>query len=113
MTKINTDRDRLIGDRVRAARTLRGLSQEKLGEACGVTFQQIQKYERGTNRVSGSRFIDIALALDVTVEWFFADFVQGSEKPDLVAELVRENRQMKRKLTSLEIMLKTNHENPA
>lgn len=59
--------DIAIGGRIRAARTRAGVSQERLGEACDVTFQQVQKYEKGTNRVSGSRLIRIAQALRVTV----------------------------------------------
>ncbi|PCI31217.1 transcriptional regulator [Candidatus Kaiserbacteria bacterium] len=62
-----------VGKRVRARRTLMGLSQEKLGEAIGLTFQQIQKYERGTNRMGSSRLFDIAAVLGVTVQYFFDD----------------------------------------
>jgi transcriptional regulator with XRE-family HTH domain len=57
--------DREIGARLRLARKARGLSQSELGQAVGVTFQQVQKYERGTNRVSSSALILIARALDV------------------------------------------------
>ena len=49
-----------VGSRVRQRRTLLGLSQEKLGEALGLTFQQVQKYERGANRIGASRLFDIA-----------------------------------------------------
>lgn len=59
--------DVAIGGRIRAARTRAGVSQERLGEACDVTSQQVQKYEKGTNRVSGSRLIRIAQALRVSV----------------------------------------------
>ncbi|GAA3678227.1 MULTISPECIES: helix-turn-helix domain-containing protein [Acetobacter] len=65
--------DAHVGKRIRLRRTLLGLSQEKLGEALGVTFQQIQKYERGTNRVGASRLYDIATALDVPISFFFDD----------------------------------------
>ena len=54
-----------IGNRIRAARMRAGLSQEKLGEALGITFQQVQKYEKGVNRCSGSRLIAMADALSV------------------------------------------------
>lgn len=54
-----------IGSRIRAARMRAGMSQEKLSEALGVTFQQIQKYEKGVNRCSGSRLIAMAAALNV------------------------------------------------
>ena len=52
--------DRLVGNNVRMLRTLRGISQSSLGEQVGVTFQQIQKYEKGVNRVSASMLFDIA-----------------------------------------------------
>jgi transcriptional regulator with XRE-family HTH domain len=52
-------------------RTLLGLSQEKLGEALGLTFQQVQKYERGANRVGSSRLFEISRILDVPVSFFF------------------------------------------
>lgn len=67
--------DAHVGKRIRLRRTLLGLSQEKLGEALGVTFQQIQKYERGTNRVGASRLYDIATALDVPISFFFDDMI--------------------------------------
>jgi transcriptional regulator with XRE-family HTH domain len=50
-----------------------GLSQEKLGEAIGLTFQQVQKYERGSNRISASRLYDLSRVLDVPIEFFFDD----------------------------------------
>ncbi len=54
-------------------RNLLGMSQEKLGRAIGLTFQQIQKYERGVNRVGASRLFHLGLALDVPVSFFYAD----------------------------------------
>jgi transcriptional regulator with XRE-family HTH domain len=60
-----------VGSRVRLRRTLLGLSQEKLGEAIGLTFQQVQKYERGANRISASRLFDLSGVLDVPVSFFF------------------------------------------
>ena len=62
-----------IGRRIRLQRVNKGMSQSDLGVACGVTFQQIQKYEKGTNRVGGSRLKQIADALDVTPAHFFAN----------------------------------------
>lgn len=62
-----------VGQRVRLRRTLLGLSQEKLGEAIGITFQQVQKYERGTNRISASRLHSMAIVLDVPISYFFDD----------------------------------------
>jgi transcriptional regulator with XRE-family HTH domain len=63
--------DRHVGSRIRFRRTLVSMSQEKLGEHLGITFQQIQKYEKGTNRVSASRLQEIARILDVPVTFFF------------------------------------------
>jgi len=62
-----------VGARVRLRRTLLGMSQEKLGEALGLTFQQVQKYERGANRVGASRLFDLSRVMDVPVSFFFDD----------------------------------------
>ncbi|CAO3428841.1 helix-turn-helix domain-containing protein [Azospirillum argentinense] len=62
-----------VGARVRLRRTLLGLSQEKLGEMISLTFQQVQKYERGANRISASRLYMLSHALDVPVSFFFDD----------------------------------------
>lgn len=63
--------DRHVGSRVKARRQVLGISQEKLGGALGVTFQQIQKYEKGTNRISASRLQQIGATLGVPVGYFF------------------------------------------
>lgn len=62
-----------VGIRLRLRRTLLGLTQQQLGDAIGVTFQQVQKYERGTNRISASRLFDMACVLSVPVSFFFED----------------------------------------
>lgn|SRR3990167_4807482 len=62
-----------VGSRVRLRRTLLGLSQEKLGDAVGLTFQQIQKYERGANRIGASRLFQLSRILDVPISFFFDD----------------------------------------
>ncbi len=62
-----------VGSRVRLRRTLLGMSQEKLGQAIGLTFQQVQKYERGANRIGASRLFDLSRVLDVPVSFFFDD----------------------------------------
>ena len=79
-----------VGSRVRLRRTLLGLSQEKLGEAIGLTFQQVQKYERGANRIGASRLYDLGRVLDVPVSFFFDDLDPGSTKaqPALAAASV-------------------------
>ena len=60
-----------VGGRVRLRRTLLGMSQEKLGEAIGLTFQQVQKYERGANRIGASRLWDLSRVLDCPMSYFF------------------------------------------
>jgi len=62
-----------VGSRIRLRRTLLGMSQERLGEALGLTFQQVQKYERGVNRVSASRLFDLGRVLDVPISFFYDD----------------------------------------
>jgi transcriptional regulator with XRE-family HTH domain len=62
-----------VGSRVRLQRMLLGMSQEKLGERLGLTFQQIQKYEKGINRIGASRLFDLAQVLGVSVQFFYDD----------------------------------------
>ncbi|WP_374545143.1 helix-turn-helix domain-containing protein [Rhodoblastus sp.] len=71
MTKVPNPIDRHVGARVRMRRMLIGMSQEKLGEALGLTFQQIQKYEKGANRISASRLQQISEALNTPLAYFF------------------------------------------
>ncbi|MCB1428792.1 MAG: helix-turn-helix transcriptional regulator [Nitratireductor sp.] len=70
-----------VGSRVRLRRTMLGMSQEKLGEHLGITFQQIQKYEKGANRVGASRLQEIARVLNTPVSFFFEDSPGGSNSP--------------------------------
>ncbi len=63
--------DKHVGSRVRMRRMMLGMSQEKLGDALGLTFQQVQKYEKGTNRVGASRLQQISHILQVPVSFFF------------------------------------------
>jgi transcriptional regulator with XRE-family HTH domain len=63
--------DEHVGARVRMRRTMLGMSQEKLGEALGITFQQVQKYEKGTNRISASRLHHLSHLLQVSMPFFF------------------------------------------
>ena len=65
--------DAHVGSRVRLRRMLIGMSQEKLGELLGLTFQQVQKYEKGANRIGASRLFDISQILAVPVSYFFDD----------------------------------------
>ncbi len=62
-----------VGARLRRRRTLLGMNQTKLGDAIGVTFQQVQKYESGANRISASRLFDLSRMFEVPVEYFFDD----------------------------------------
>ena len=71
LKKVPNPIDRHVGSRVRMRRMLAGVSQERLGEALGLTFQQVQKYEKGTNRISASRLQQIAKMLGVPVAFFF------------------------------------------
>lgn len=70
--------DKHVGSRVRMRRMMIGMSQEKLGEKLGITFQQIQKYEKGTNRVGASRLQQIATSLSVPPSFFF----EGAPVPE-------------------------------
>jgi transcriptional regulator with XRE-family HTH domain len=78
--------DRHVGSRLRMRRVLMGMSQEKLGDHLGVTFQQVQKYEKGMNRIGASRLQNASRALEVPVEFFFRDapqFEAGDAMPDI------------------------------
>ena len=67
-----------VGTRVRLRRMLLGMSQEKLGENLGLTFQQVQKYEKGVNRIGASRLYDLAKVLGVTVQFFYDEAPVGT-----------------------------------
>ena len=109
--------DTYVGQRIRDKRNERGMSQTEVANAIGVTFQQVQKYERGTNRVGASRLFDLSRILSVPIQYFFAglnnqstpiekedDNVIHLMKPDTV-ELVEayykvENLQVRRQILS-------------
>jgi transcriptional regulator with XRE-family HTH domain len=69
--------DKHVGSRVRMRRMMLSMSQEKLGDALGLTFQQVQKYEKGTNRIGASRLQQISHILQVPVEFFFEGAPSG------------------------------------
>ncbi|MFC0509984.1 helix-turn-helix domain-containing protein [Asaia spathodeae] len=74
--------DALVGARIRLRRTLLGISQEKLGAALGLTFQQVQKYERGANKVGASRLYEMSRVLNVPIGFFFDDLAGvGTSNP--------------------------------
>jgi transcriptional regulator with XRE-family HTH domain len=78
--------DKHVGSRVRMRRMMIGMSQEKLGEKLGITFQQIQKYEKGTNRIGASRLQQIATVLAVPVSFFF----EGAPVPETIGGPISE-----------------------
>jgi transcriptional regulator with XRE-family HTH domain len=81
-----------VGARIRLRRTLLGITQVTLAEAIGLTFQQVQKYEKGSNRVSSSRLLDVANALDVSISYFFDEMsavVQGQTPSELMRTKTR------------------------
>ncbi len=86
-----------VGARVRQRRVLHGLTQTKLADALGLTFQQVQKYERGTNRISASRLHDLARVLDVSIGYFFEDM-----PPEVAAKSLAKERGKAKKLPSYE-----------
>jgi transcriptional regulator with XRE-family HTH domain len=82
MTKLPNPVDLYVGSRLKLRRNLVGLSQEKLGEALGVTFQQIQKYEKGLNRLGASRLQRASRVLDVPVNYFFDGMPAEDDESD-------------------------------
>jgi transcriptional regulator with XRE-family HTH domain len=74
--------DKYVGSRVRMRRIMLSMSQEKLGEALGLTFQQVQKYEKGTNRVGASRIQQIAEILQIPVSFLFEGGPSGTVNAD-------------------------------
>lgn len=70
-----------VGSRIRLRRNMLGMSQEKLGENLGITFQQIQKYEKGANRIGASRLYEVSRVLDVPVQYFFDDMPADGDRP--------------------------------
>lgn len=79
--KVPNPTDRHVGSRVRMRRMMLGMSQEKLGDALSLTFQQVQKYEKGTNRIGASRLQQISGILQVPVSFFFEGAPQTGEAP--------------------------------
>src|SRR5229473_721525 len=84
-TKAPNPVDKYVGSRVRMRRIMLGMSQEKLGEALGLTFQQVQKYEKGTNRVGASRLQQISEILQVPVSFLFEGGPSGATNAEGLA----------------------------
>lgn len=98
--------DAHVGSRLKLRRTLAGMSQEKLGEKVGLTFQQIQKYERGANRIGSSRLYEFSQILDVPVSFFFEDMADevvrtalSGESADLNVDVAAEGDPLTRRET--------------
>lgn len=78
VAKVPNQVDKYVGSRVRMRRLMLDMSQEELGGALGISFQQVQKYEKGTNRISASRLLDMAHVLQIPVPYFFEGVPQIS-----------------------------------
>ena len=78
-----------VGSRVRLRRMMKGMSQDRLGEELGLTFQQVQKYEKGVNRIGASRLFDISRILEVPVQFFYDDF--GNDNKEAMIGLAEPN----------------------
>ncbi len=86
MKKSTGSIDKEIGSRVRMRRVSIGMSQEKLGDMLGLTFQQVQKYEKGMNRISVSRLVEIAKILSVDIHFFFNGIKSAKAEPGFAEE---------------------------
>jgi transcriptional regulator with XRE-family HTH domain len=128
LKKVPNPTDKHVGSRVRMRRMMLGMSQEKLGDALGLTFQQVQKYEKGTNRIGASRLQQISAILQVPVSFFFdggpqageplsglneapspayvADFLSTMEGLTLVKAFIRiEDKKIRRRLVDLIVQI--------
>lgn len=95
MAKQSKPVDVHVGSRMRLRRTLLGFSQEKVGNAVGLSFQQIQKYERGANRIGAGRLYQFANLLDVPVSFFYDDMpddIDGDQPPASEAKAFSQNK---------------------
>tara|TARA_B100001765_G_scaffold147235_1_gene94052 strand:- start:406 stop:846 length:441 start_codon:yes stop_codon:yes gene_type:complete len=86
------ERDRIIGLRVKAYRDIKGLSQTELGDSVGVTFQQIQKYESGRNKVSVSRLIDMCEILDTPLMSFLTGLTNAEKAPVIAVSDIKQDK---------------------
>lgn len=90
MQKAPKPADAQVGSNIRATRIRRSMSQEKLADQIGVTFQQVQKYEKGTNRVGASRLVQIAAVLDVPVSALFTGATAETDDAPALPQMSRE-----------------------
>ena len=84
--KFNKSLDAFIGDRVKQRRVALGMSQDKLGAYLGITFQQVQKYEKGVNRISASMLYTIATVLNVEIDYFIYGFNNSDNQTNSLKE---------------------------
>ena len=99
-----TAADKALGIRIRQARNLAGMSQQELGDKLGVSFQQVQKYEKGINRVGGTRLVDLAKAVQKPVSYFLEEVnYKPNSKGEKIAQFVasREGTQINEILCDL------------
>ena len=95
-----------VGNRVRMCRTLMGMSQERLGQALGLTFQQVQKYERGMNRIGASRLWDISQVLNTPISFFYEGISEDAE--NLSPRHINENTSSTKSVQDVMLTLDTN-----
>ena len=84
--RMNISKNKGIGKKIKATRIDMGISQTKLGNLIGVSYQQIQKYENGTSALSVEKLDKIATALTTPISYFFGDFAKKNSKPDKIKE---------------------------
>ena len=96
--------DAHVGARIRLRRTLLGMSQEQLGAAMSLTFQQIQKYERGANRIGSSRLYQLSQVLNVPISYFFDDMPPVNPVHDLGVEAPADPRRETSRMTRRETL---------
>ncbi len=87
MIKLKKEKDTVIGSKLRQLRNIKGISQSVLASEAGITFQQVQKYEKGVNRISAGRLHDFANILGVDVNIFYSEIDNKSEKNSMEAPL--------------------------
>ncbi len=91
--KVQKDINKHIGSQLKIRRVLMGWTQERLAEYLGITFQQVQKYEKGTNRISASRLFEISNALNIDLDYFFAGFEFDKKNDNSLNNILAEEQE--------------------
>ena len=104
MESMGSNIDVHLGKRLRRRRRLLGLTQQQLAGACGVRFQQIQKYECGANRISAARLWQLSSALEVPVGYFYDGLAGADESPMVETRDVRESGEMLARKETLDLI---------